>query len=48
MFQQFLFGKTLLIIGVGHIGHAVARWAKSGGLNVLGIRRSGKPRRLGR
>ena len=44
-FSSSLSGKTLLIIGVGHIGHAVARWAKSVGLNVLGIRRSGKPRR---
>ena len=44
-FSTGLAGKTLLIIGVGHIGSAVARWAKSVELNVVGIRRSGKPRR---
>jgi|TARA_Y100000588_G_scaffold85639_2_gene90900 phosphoglycerate dehydrogenase-like enzyme len=44
-FSTGLAGKTLLIIGVGHIGRAVARWAKSVELNVVGIRRSGKPRR---
>jgi len=44
-FSTSLAGKTLLIVGVGHIGSAVARWAKGVGLNVVGIRRSGKPRR---
>ena len=44
-FSTTLAGKTLLIIGVGHIGSAVARWAKGVGLHVIGIRRSGKPRR---
>jgi len=38
-------GKTLLIIGVGSIGGAAARWASAFGLDVLGIRRSGKPRK---
>ena len=36
-------GKTLLIIGVGSIGGDAARWATGFGLNVIGIRRSGKP-----
>jgi len=38
-------GKTLLILGVGHIGGGVARWAKRFGLHVIGIRRSGRPNR---
>ena len=37
--------KTLLIVGVGHIGSGVAAWAKRAGMRVLGIRRTGKPRR---
>ena len=37
--------KSLLIIGVGHIGSGVAAWAKRAGMQVLGIRRTGKPRR---
>ena len=44
-FSTTLAGKTLLIIGVGHVGSAAARWAKSVSLHVIGIRRSGKPRR---
>lgn len=44
-FNSGLEGKTLLIIGVGHIGGDVARWAKQSGLKVLGIRRTGKPHR---
>jgi phosphoglycerate dehydrogenase-like enzyme len=33
-------GKTLLIVGVGHIGGAIAQVAKQVGMRVLGIRRS--------
>ena len=44
-FNTHIGGKTLLIIGVGHIGGAVARWAKGTGLHVLGVRRTGKPHR---
>lgn len=44
-FNSNIGGKTLLIIGVGHIGGDVAKWAKSMDLRVLGIRRSGKPHR---
>ena len=38
-------GKTLLIVGVGSIGGDAARWATGFGLDVMGIRRSGKPRK---
>jgi len=38
-------GKTLLIIGVGSIGGDAAQWATRLGLNVIGIRRSGKARK---
>ena len=34
-------GKTLLIFGVGHVGGDSAKVAKSFGLNVLGVRRTG-------
>jgi phosphoglycerate dehydrogenase-like enzyme len=45
VFNTGIDGKTLLIIGVGHIGRGVAAWAKRAGMQVLGIRRTGKPRR---
>ena len=45
VFNSGVEGKTLLIIGVGHIGSGVAAWAKRAGMRVLGIRRTGKPRR---
>jgi len=35
--------KTLLIVGVGHIGGGAAEEAKRLGMRVLGIRRSGQP-----
>jgi len=38
-------GKTALIVGVGSMGRAVARVAMALGLRVLGISRSGRPRR---
>lgn len=38
-------GKTLLIVGVGSIGGDAARWASGFGMEVIGIRRSGKPRK---
>jgi len=38
-------GKTLLIVGVGSIGGDAAEWATGFGLDVIGIRRSGKPRK---
>jgi len=36
-------GKTVLIVGVGHVGGGAAKWAKQLGMRVLGIRRTGKP-----
>ena len=41
-FNTGVAGKTLLILGVGHVGGGAARWAKRFGLRVLGIRRTGK------
>ena len=38
-------GKILLIVGVGSIGGEAAQWASRFGLDVIGIRRSGKPRK---
>lgn len=37
--------KTLLIVGVGHVGGGAAKWAKRFGMHVIGVRRSGKPHR---
>ena len=45
VFNDGIAGKTLLIVGVGHVGGATAAWAKRFGMHVIGIRRSGKPRR---
>jgi len=45
VFNTGVEGKTLLIIGVGHIGTGVAAWAKRAGMQVLGIRRTGRRRR---
>jgi phosphoglycerate dehydrogenase-like enzyme len=41
-FSSSIIGKTVLIIGVGHVGGGAAKWAKRFGLRVLGIRQSGK------
>lgn len=41
-FSTSIAGKTVLIIGVGHVGAGAAKWAKRFGLTVLGIRRSGR------
>ena len=38
-------GQTVLIVGAGDVGSTVAREAKRMGLRVLGVRRSGRPRR---
>jgi len=43
VFTSALEGKTVLIVGVGAIGAGIAAHAKSFGMRVLGIRRSGKP-----
>jgi phosphoglycerate dehydrogenase-like enzyme len=38
-----LFGKTMVIIGLGEVGRAVARRAKGFGLRVVGASRAGTP-----
>jgi len=43
LYNTAIAGKTLLIVGVGHVGGGAAKWAKRFGLHVVGIRRSGKP-----
>ena len=45
VFNTGVEGKTLLIVGVGHIGGGVAAWARRAGMRVIGIRRTGRPRR---
>ena len=45
-FTTTIFGKTALIIGLGNTGGNVAKWLKSKlGLNVIGVRRSGRAHR---
>ena len=46
IFATEIAGKTLAVIGLGAMGGAVARAGKSLGLNVIGLRRSGKPTHL--
>ena len=43
IFTTTVAGKTLAIIGVGHIGGGAAEEAKKLGMRVIGIRRSGEP-----
>ena len=43
-FNTGIAGKTLLVIGVGHVGGGVATWAKRFGMRVLGVRRTGEAR----
>ncbi len=38
-------GKTLVVVGLGRMGGAVARQAKRLGLHVIGVRRHGRPSR---
>ncbi len=45
VFESSIAGKTLLVVGVGHVGGGAARWAKRFGLHVIGVRRSGRPHR---
>ena len=45
LFNTSIQGKTLLIVGVGHVGGGAARWAKRFGLRVLGVRRTGRAHR---
>jgi glyoxylate/hydroxypyruvate reductase A len=45
VFNSGIEGKTLLIIGVGSVGSGIATWAKRFGMRVIGIRRTGLPRK---
>jgi glyoxylate/hydroxypyruvate reductase A len=45
LFNSAVVGKTLLIVGVGHVGGSVASWAKRFGMRVIGIRRTGRNHR---
>jgi phosphoglycerate dehydrogenase-like enzyme len=45
IFSTSVAGKTLAVIGVGQMGGTGARRAKSLGMRVLGVRRSGRPHR---
>lgn len=45
LFNSSLEGKTLLVLGVGHIGGGIAQWARRAGMYVIGIRRTGKSHR---
>lgn len=38
-------GRTLLVVGLGHIGAEAARWARFAGMRVTGITRSPSPQR---
>jgi phosphoglycerate dehydrogenase-like enzyme len=44
LFTGRIAGKTLLVVGAGHMGEAVAHAAQKLGLKVIGIRRSGVAR----
>ncbi len=43
LFNTSVAGKTLSIIGVGHMGASAAQEAKRFGMRVIGVRRSGQP-----
>jgi glyoxylate/hydroxypyruvate reductase len=43
LFNTAIGGKTLLIVGVGHLGGGAAEYAKKVGLKVIGVRRTGQP-----
>ncbi len=45
LFNSGIEGKTLLVIGVGSVGGGIATWAKRFGMYVIGVRRTGRPRR---
>jgi phosphoglycerate dehydrogenase-like enzyme len=45
IFSTRMAGKTLAVIGVGHMGGTAAQRAKELGMRVLGVRRSARPHR---
>ncbi|HCD07409.1 D-2-hydroxyacid dehydrogenase [Companilactobacillus crustorum] len=38
-----VYNKTVMIVGVGHIGTLIARYAKALGMKTIGVRRSNRP-----
>jgi Phosphoglycerate dehydrogenase and related dehydrogenases len=38
-----VYNKTVMILGVGHIGKVIAQYAKALGMKTIGVRRSDKP-----
>ena len=38
-----VYNKTVMIVGVGHIGKTIAQYAKAMGMKTIGVRRSDKP-----
>ncbi|WP_119327196.1 D-2-hydroxyacid dehydrogenase [Companilactobacillus musae] len=38
-----IYNKTVMIVGVGHIGKVIAQYAKALGMKTIGVRRSDKP-----
>jgi phosphoglycerate dehydrogenase-like enzyme len=45
-FTSTIAGRTVVIVGLGRLGEAVARQARRVGLRVLGVRRQARPHRL--
>jgi len=45
IFSTSVAGKTLAVVGVGAMGQAAARRARQFDMRVIGVRRSGRPRR---
>lgn len=43
LFNSEIAGKTVLIVGVGHLGGGAAGFARKVGMKVVGVRRTGEP-----
>ncbi|MCC6196447.1 MAG: D-2-hydroxyacid dehydrogenase [Burkholderiales bacterium] len=46
LFTTAIAGKTVLIVGAGHLGTAGAKLLRRMGMHVIGVRRSGRPARF--